>query len=351
MLLKRSKVNVLDAIERLVGLQAQLPNAPYVALWTRLQDFNPEELSHAINSRLAVRVALMRSTIHLVTAQDCLDLRSAVRPMLERHLYSSPWWRAVSGMDVAALVAAGRAIVEEEPRTLAQLGQLLHKHWPDRDGASMAYAIRNFVPLVQVPPRGLWGGKGQAKCTTAEAWLGRPLAPTPSIEEIILRYLRAFGPATIRDFQAWSGLNAALSFEKLLPRLRLFYDERDQKLFDVPGAPLPGPNTAAPVRFLPEFDNLLLAHADRTRINHPAGFRTAIGQATVLIDGFASGTWKIVHQRGAATLFITPFERLSGRASADVAREGTRLLKFMTSGAKTRSIEFEELASRREYSC
>jgi hypothetical protein len=153
LLLRRSKLSVEKTLEHLVGMQAQATNPPYFGLWTRLDGFLPEALSRLISRRRAVRIALMRSTIHLVTARDCLPLRALLRPVLERSLFTgSSYGRAIAGMDMPVLVAAGRALVEEQPRTLLELGELLQARWPERDARSLAYAIRNLVPLVQVPP-------------------------------------------------------------------------------------------------------------------------------------------------------------------------------------------------------
>src|ERR687891_299560 len=317
MLLRRRKLSAVEAIERLVGMQAQAPAPPYIGLWTRLKNFHPDELERLILERRAVRIALMRNTVHLVSARDCLALRPLMQPVLDRGLYATRANRAhLDGIDVDALVAAGRALLEEEPHTARELGELLQEQRPDRDAASLARAIRHLVPLVQVPPRGLWGKSGPAAHTTAEAWLGRPLDPTPSIEETISRYLGAFGPATVKDVQTWSGLTRLGEvIERIRPRLRIFRDEHGKELFDLPDAPRPDADTPAPPRFLPEFDNLILSHADRSRIIAD-DYRKAIASkngmvpATVLVDGFVRGTWKTKRTRGKATLVIEPFDPL-----------------------------------------
>lgn len=197
MLLQRRKMPADGVIEHLVGMQAQAPDPPYIGLWTRLEDFRPEELAQLIEERRAVRIALMRNTVHLVSARDCLKLRPLVQPIIDRGLRTNRAHRAaMEGMDTEELAAEGRALLDEQPRTAKELGGLLGERWPDHDPASLARAIRHLLPLVQVPPRGIWGKSGQATHTTAEAWLGRPLDPDPSLEEMVLRYLGAFGPAT-----------------------------------------------------------------------------------------------------------------------------------------------------------
>ncbi len=345
MLLRRAQLPAFDAIERLVGMQAQAPNPPYVGLWTRLDGFHPDELSRLITERRAVRIALMRGTIHLVTARDCLALRPVLQPVLDRGL-NTIFGARIAGVDTTALVAAGRALVEERPRTYADLGALLREQWPDHDAAALANAVRALAPLIQVPPRGIWGASGPAAHTTAESWLGRPLEADPSPDAMVMRYLAAFGPATVKDIQTWSGLTGLRAVtERLRPRLRAFRDEQGAELFDLPDAPRPDPDIPAPPRFLPDYDNALLSHADRTRImddKHRTLVFTKNGiiRATVLIDGFVRGTWTITRRRDAATLTIAPFAPLSAQDRAALAEESVRLLAFAAADANTRDIQF-----------
>ncbi len=348
MLLERCRLPALDAVERLVGLQAQAPLPPYFGLWARLVDFRPDELAGLLENRSVVRIALMRSTIHLVSGRDARMLRPLVQPVLDRGL-TGVYGRPLDGMDVAALATAGRALVEERPRTFSELGTLLRTRWPDREPNALAQAVRTTVPLVQVPPRGLWGGSGQAAHTSVESWLGAPLEPQPSAAELVRRYLAAFGPASVRDIQQWSGLTRLGAVVKQLrPELHSYRDEHGRELFDLPEAPRPDPDTPAPVRLVAEFDNLVLSHADRTRViadEHRPGVFTINGviPGTVLVDGFVRGTWRVNRRRGAAVLSVQPFVRLTRQVRKDVEAEGERLLAFAAPEAATRSLEFADL--------
>ncbi len=348
LLLDRAPLPVPQAIERLVGLQAQVPNPPYIGLWTRLRDFRRDALTGLMKERQVVRATLMRSTLHLMTAGDYLLLRGALQPALTRALGAFFGQRA-KGLDIDRLVAAARAWVEEAPRTFTELRALLSELEPDRDPEALAYAVRTHLPLVQVPPRGTWGSGGSPAHANAASWLGRPLAaPEEGLRPLVLRYLAAFGPASVKDVQTWSGLVRLRDpIEELKPELRSFRDERGGELLDLPDLPLPPADAPAPPRFLPEYDNLVLSHADRTRVV-PDKYRSSVFlsagrvRATFLVDGFVRGTWKIERARGTAALVIEPLEPLSGEARDALVEEGERLVRFVEDGAEAFEVRFAE---------
>lgn len=335
----------IEAIEHLVGLQAQAPRAPYVGLWTRLEGFQPEELERLICERRAVPMPLMRSTIHLVSARDAMALRTVVQPALDRDLYAnSIYGPGIREALVQAVVAHGTELLSERPRTLTELRGLLAARWPDHDATAMAYAVRNLVALVQVPPRGLWNHSGQATWATTESWLARPLDPGGSVAELVLRYLAAFGPASVNALQTWSGLTRLREVtERLQPRLRRFQDQNGVELLDLPDAARPDPDTPVPPRFLPECDNTLLSHADPSRIipggrrtARPAGSGAVLG--SVLIDGFRRATWTITRERDSATLHVQPFKRLPPTDISALSAEGAQLLAFAAANRPNHDI-------------
>jgi len=326
-------------------MQAQVPGNPYIALWSRLEELQPDELSRLISERHAVRTSLMRATIHLVTARDCLALRPVMQSVMERTFANSAFARNVAGVDLDALLADGWSLLEERPRSRAELGPLLAERWPGYDADSLAATIGFLVPVVQVPPRGLWGKSGSARLTTVEAWLERPLDPDPTPDEVLLRYLAAFGPATVADIRIWSRLTGLRTvIERLRPRLITFRDDRGRELFDLPDAPRPDPETPAPPRFLPEYDNILLSHDDRSRIIRdnrglpiPAGRGGELG--SLLVDGFLGGMWRITRQRRKAMLVIEAGGSWTRAIQATVVDEGERLLAFVASDTRDQDIQ------------
>ena len=332
LLLERVRAEPAATIERLVGMQAQAPDLPYVGLWSRLKDFRPTQLSLLIESRSAVRISLMRNTIHLVTARDAMGMKPLFTALGERgYMRGSPWGRNMRDADLAAIVQAGREIMREKPRTIAELAKLLRLRFPGRDGLAMAYGVRYMVPLVFTPPRGVWRAKGQVTLTTFEAWLGRAPGPAIGAEELVLRYIGAFGPASPADMRAWSGLAMRDVFEHLRPRLKSFRTEEGRELFDLPRAPRPSGESPAPVRMLPDYDNILLAHADRTRVmpsgKHLGMFSSnGVMQGSVLVDGFVRALWKPA--RGVIT--VTPFETsIPPTQRVAIEAEAMRLLEFL----------------------
>lgn len=342
LLLRRSDMSVLDTVEHLVGLQAQEPQNPYTALWSRLERFQPQELSELLLDRKVVRILVMRGTIHLVSADDALLLRPLTQPILDAQLNRhGVHAAALRGVDLGPVLEVARTLLAERPRSSRELRAALAERFPDEDAAALAEACRHLLALVQVPPRGVWGKTVQVTLTTAESWLGRPLAASPSIDDVMLRYIAAFGPAAVADASAWSRLAGLREvFERLRPRLRTFRDERGRELFDLPDAPRPDPDTPAPPRFLPEYDNVLLSHADRSRFySQPlAGIEGRI-LGTVLHDGFVCGVWRLERDKRSATLVIT-HGRLSKRATASVAAEGRRFLRFVAADADGHEVRF-----------
>jgi hypothetical protein len=328
LLLERKPLSVPQALEHLVGLQAQSPSAPYFGLWSRLEDFDPSTLSMAIENRKAVRIALMRSTIHLVTGRDCTRLRPVIQKAVEGSL--SNYRKQIEGIDHDALLATATRLLEKEPLTAIQLEARLAKRWRKRDPHALAMAIRCWLPLVQVPPRALWGRGGPAAHTTAQSWLGKPLANSDKPDATFLRYLRAFGPASAKDFQTWSGLTGGTEIvDRLRGKLRIFRDEYGVELLDVPDSLFPDPDGPVAPRFLPEYDNALLSHSNRERIIASDYRNRIFTKGAVLVDGFAIGRWWLAAQpKNVRDLKIEPFERVPKKDMEAVMEEGHRVLEF-----------------------
>jgi Winged helix DNA-binding domain len=341
MLLRRRRIQALDAVERLVALQAQVPRDPYVALWTRVDGFRAEALSNAMEERRVVRMTLLRGTLHSVTARDALALRSLIQPAIEKVAFGSSPLRTLvrAGVNLDEAVELLRRLLEESPKTRAELVRAIAERWPDVDADSLGFAMY-VIPTVQTTPRGLWSRSGASRFTTVEAWLGRPVDERGDLDKLIRRYLAAFGPAGVADAQYWSGLTGlGIAFEQMRPSLRTFLDENGRELFDLPNARRPNADTSAPVRFLPEYDNVVIGHKDRNRIVAPGTTRwTGVGWGMVLVDGFTSARWILERERDAATLRIEPFRRLTRSERAEVADEGDRLAAFLVNGTGSRDV-------------
>ena len=365
LLLRRAALAPRQAVEHLAGLQAQAPLAPYVGLWTRLAGFRHQQLKDLLTERAVVRAHLMRNTVHLVTAEDFVGFRPLFQPKIERDLaahYGRNLARGV-GVDLAEVRQAARALLAERPLTRSQLAAELASRWPDHDPASLAYAATHLLPLVQVPPRGLWGENGRATFFLADAWLDGledagsgsppdPARPENAREQLVLRYLAAYGPASVHDIQAWSGLSRLREVTERLQhgvgqqgtRLRTFTGPDGGQLLDLPDAPRPGPkdpDVPAPPRFLPEYDNLLLSYAERSRViphRRPVPLPPGNGATggTLLVDGFWQANWKIVK----GTLEIQPFIPLSAADMAAIAAEGERLLGFAAPAGTGTDVRF-----------
>ncbi|GAA4666306.1 winged helix DNA-binding domain-containing protein [Amycolatopsis dongchuanensis] len=335
LLLDRAGLPVLDAVRHLCGLQAQEPQEPFTGLWSRLRAFAPAELSDLLLGKRVVRTHLMRRTVHLLAAEDVLAWRSRHDAMLRQRVLGV-YRRELDGVDLAELAAAGREVMADgEPRTMPELTRALADRWPAHRALGEVL-VAALVPMVQVPPRGLWRTSGGARHALLSAWLGRevdPPAPNgtdPAGVAMVRRYLAAFGPATVADVRAWSGLaGLPAAVASIRDELVTFKDERGRELIDLPDAPRPDPGTPAPVRFLPAFDNALLGYQDRTRIVDDAhrGLSVA-GDRAVLVDGRVAATWTVDDGK----VVVTPLRALTRAHRTAVGEEGRELSSFLSDG-------------------
>ncbi len=287
----------------------------------------------------------MRATLHLFTVEDYLLLRGALQPVLILAAESIVKQRGPMP-DVDKLIALARDFIAVEPRSFAELSAMLTEHLPDYDVGGLRYTVRTHLPLVQVPTDTRWSYPGNPKFTLAETWLGQPIPDEDNFRTLVMRYLMAFGPATVTDIQTLSGLpKLKAAIEKLRPELVTYRDETRRELFDLPDMPLP--DAPAPERFLPEYDNLLLSHDKRTRVVadeyrkrvYLPGLRVA---ATILVDGFVRGAWKVEKAKGAAALVIEPFDTLTKHNRAALTEEGEKLVRFVEPDAKSHAVRFAE---------
>ncbi|MGW0655285.1 winged helix DNA-binding domain-containing protein [Streptomyces umbrinus] len=337
LLLDRADLPVPDAAAHLCGLQAQEPQEPFVGLWSRLRAFDPAVLSDLLTGRSVVRTHLMRRTVHLVTADDALAWRARHDAMLRQRVLGV-YRNELAGVDLDELAAAGRAVMADGvPRSMSELARALADRWPKPGPRPLGeMLVSALIPMVQLPPRGLWRTRAGVRNAPISSWLGREVDPPaqdgsdPVGRQLVRRYLAAFGPAASADLRAWCGLaGLPAAITAVREELVSFRDERGRELLDLPDAPRPDPETPAPARFLPAFDNAILGYHDRGRIIDDAhrGLSVA-GARVVLVDGRVSATWQVE----ADTVLVTPLRRLSRAERADVAEQGRELAGFLSDG-------------------
>ncbi|MER5740799.1 MULTISPECIES: winged helix DNA-binding domain-containing protein [unclassified Streptomyces] len=338
LLLDRTAAPAAEVVTHLCGLQAQEPQEPFTGLWSRMRDFRPRELDGLLTAREVVRLPLMRRTLHLVTADDALAWRARHDAMLRQKVLTT-YRTELAGVDPDELAAAGRAVMADgEPRTTAELVEAVSRRRPGPPGRALGeLLVAAVVPTVQLPPRGLWGSRAGVRHATLDGWLGRPVPPLPDDpadpvgQDLVRRYLAAHGPAASADLRAWCGLaGLPAAVRAVRDELVSFRDERGRELLDLPDAPRPDPDTPAPVRFLPAFDNAILGYRDRSRIIDDAHRLLSVaGERVALVDGRVSATWTL--REGA--LLVTPLRPLSRAERTAVTEEGAALAAFLTGGA------------------
>lgn len=334
-LLDHTDMPVLDAVAHLCGLQAQEPQEPFVGLWSRLRAFDPAALSDLLTQRRVVRTHLMRRTVHLLTAEDALAWRSRHDAMLRQRVLGV-YRHELAGVDLDELAAAGRELMADgKPRSMSEIARALAERWPAPGPRALGeMVIAALVPMVQLPPRGLWRAKAGVRNVPLSSWLGREIDPPapngsdPIGEALVRRYLAAFGPAASADLRAWCGLTGLpAAVTAIRDELITFRDERGRELLDLPDAPRPDPDTPAPVRFLPAFDNALLGYHDRTRIvDHTHRGLSVAGARVVLVDGWVAATWTVE----TGTVTVTPLHPLTPADHAAVAEQGQALASFLS---------------------
>ncbi len=343
LLLARADLSPLDAVAHLCGLQAQEPQEPFVGLWSRLRAFTPDALSDLLTGRQVVRTHLMRRTVHLMTADDALAWRPRHDAMLRQRVLAT-YRQELSGVDLEALAAAGRAVMADgTPRSMGELAREVVGRWPAAGTRPLGeMLVAALLPMTQLPPRGLWRRKAGVKNALLTTWLGRELTPPPADgadpvgEQLVRRYLAAYGPAATADIRAWSGLaGLPRAVNDLRAELVTVRDERGRELLDLPDAPRPDPDTPAPVRFLPAFDNAILGYQDRTRIidDEHRGLSVA-GARVVLVDGRVSATWTAE----SGTVRVTPLRTLTRDERTSVEEEARELAKFLSDDESDRVL-------------
>jgi hypothetical protein len=333
LLLERRARAPSRAVERLAGLQAQYPPSPYLSLHARLEGLEPRRVTAALERRLLVKALLMRGTLHLVTPRDYRAFATA-RRALGGNYWPPAYERMISQQAIADLAETTLAALRSRPLRYEEVRELLEPYATGSVTPLFLWRrIQGHADVVHVPPSGAWGYHGEGVYAAADAVVGG--APPPdeeAAEHLVRRYLAAFGPATVQDVAQWAGLQRIGPLTDTIRRLdlRTFADEDGRTLYDLPRAQRPDPETPAPPRLVPRYDNLVLSHADRTRIlgDVPVGrivTKNALVHATILVDGFVAGTWRL--QEGRVEL--EPFTSLSRADRSELAAEAARVEEFV----------------------
>lgn len=347
-LLTRTSLTTPALVRHLIGLQAQAPEPPHVGLWTRLRQFDFAEPGELLEARELTRLTVMRGTVHLVTAPDALGLRPLLQPVLDRMVASSTWGRPVlETIDRIEFEARCREAFAEGPQLARELAERLQPHWPHAPLQTLASAIKLWLPVVQLPPRGVWGRSGQPRFALADEWLGQPLDGFRP-EDVIRRYLAAFGPASVADAQQWSGLTRLRpAFAAIGGELVTLEGPGGAELFDLAGAPRPTGDTEAPVRLLPQWDNVLLSHADRSRFMSERqrlamATKNGMNPPVILVDGRVTATYRLprTRRKGEACLSVQPFQALSTKTQAAIRDEARALTDAMGAPWAGARVEF-----------
>jgi hypothetical protein len=332
LLLERRPLTAVKAVERLGGLQAQWTPSPYLSLWTRLEGFERDELTLALQRRRLVKALLQRGTLHIATPGDYWAISTARRE-LGGVLWPPSYEALVPKALLAKLAQVAVAELAAGERTFKEMRALLEPHATGVATPTFLWRrVQGQASIVHVPPSGIWGYGGQGIYTAAATPKAKALSPQEAFDHLVRRYLGAYGPATKQDIGQWAGIPRLKPIVESLERLsvRRFADERGRVLFDLPRAPLPDPDIPVPVRLVPRFDNLVLSHADRSRILGelpPARIVTNNGlvHATMLVDGFVAGTWQLEQGR----VVLEPFGKLDAATKRALKEESEQLEAFV----------------------
>jgi hypothetical protein len=344
MLLERSDMPIAQAAEFLGGLQAQQSNDPYIGLWSRLNGFRQQDLTALIVDRTLNRATTMRGTLHLHTADDLFGFRALVQPFLSAQ-WKSNFLKRFGGEDKKAVIRAGIRLLNKGPMTAGALNKKLKEKFPSAEPIALSALLAVTETLVQIPPTRIWGTGSAPILTRVENWLPPPHQRPLSREDLVRRYLRAFGPASVADMATWCRLTKlGAEFKKIASELIVFQDEAGRTLYDVPDAPRPHEETPAPVRFLPLYDNVYLGYDDRRRmLSEETVHLMSMFQSfkpAVLIDGTINAGWTVSSKKDRATLEIELYRTMSKRELKELEQEGQRFIRFLEPEAGRRDVAF-----------